>query len=457
MDYSAFGKSAALDKRRNGIRFLANSVLATALMPYVAPIPWHKMNVQWFGTAVAIFAVTALVLCAPRYISWRRSDTIIILLGVVELVYLRFSYFPVSAEQWLRACGTIILGFPVYYAVRNLYQYMSPRVFLFVVAIYLSVLVFELISFSAYESIFSHFLSEIRRDALVNRGPNGLCNEASMMGDISVLLALSIYFFHPEHWRQDKRQKWCVLIACGLMLAISQSGTGFALAFGLLCLAILTSRKSWWKGIIGLGVLSMALLFLGRVVFANSESRGARLVSAVAEDPRVALEDPSVAERLFGIYVAGYSLPRVPLGTGRILLDTHLASEAWYAPSMAALWPEDELREFVWYVRMSQDTGASVANMIQRMGLVGLMVIVILLSFVRGIRGTIVVQVFLLALMLNASLFISTFWYVIGSCIALQDQVQSDCDESNRAAAKFRGASWSARLRDILVRPIHGE
>jgi hypothetical protein len=376
------------------------------------------MNVQWTSPVVSAVAVLLFCVIAPREVSFTRTDAFLLLSGVVMLCYVRIGPSTESPEALLRACGTMLLAFPTYYAVKTFYRYMSPRLFVFVVGFYLAVLILELVSFSIYQAIFSHFLSEIRRDVEFGRGPNGLCNEASMMGDMSVLFAIAPYFFFPEYWKTHRRLLVLVVGASVLMLIISGSATGIVLGAAVaLTAAAVSPLKKKYK-MIGLAVLIAVAIAIGGIV-KEGESRGSMFIAAVSENPMIVLEDPSFAERFLGIFIDVYSFPKAPFGTGEAILDISLASRAWGSTLMSTIWPDQILRDYVWSVRMTKDTGASISDTLLRMGISGYLILVGVFGLIRGFRGRNVVRLFLAALLLNASFFISTFWFVIGCSVAM--------------------------------------
>jgi hypothetical protein len=423
------------DRKNRSLRVLANAVLIAALLPYFSPIPITGMDAQLTALVVSVLSISVLLIFAPRYFKLTKLDVWVAGVGLLVLFYIDLSRVSLNV-LWLRTCGTMLLGFPVYLAVRIFYPYMSPRVFVRIVAIYLVVLLFQITFPYYYLSIFKHFLAEIRWEPGSIRGPNGMCVEPSMLANMCVLFVVSMYFFHREYWREHKKQVAFVFAASAIMLLISQSATGVVLAMMVSFLALLFSKRSVLVKGIAVGAIVVAVI-IGGIVASAGSSRGAEFVSSMAKNPAVIVQDPSFALRFVGLFLGLHSLPDVPLGTGELLLDYKLADKAWEGRTMTTLWPDRQLRQYVREYVMERSSG--LGPMIQRMGVFSFAVFGVLLWTIRGFREAWVVRVFLLALLLNTTLFASTIWFLVGCCAALVVAL-SDDGPSKLAEVAAKGA-----------------
>lgn len=401
------------------VRFLANLTLVAALIPYASPMPVKAMDAQLTGLIVSTLAIIFLSIFASRFISLNSRDLTVLGAGILVLFYIDLGKVPLNV-QWIRTCGTMLLGFPVYLAVRNLYPYMSPKVLTRVVGLYFAVLIFQITMPYYYLAVFKRFLSEVRWEPGSVRGPNGLCVEPSMLGNMCVLFVVSMYFFHREYWKTHRTQVKFIVIASALMLLISQSATGIVLAFIVGFLALLFSKKSFFLKVAVVAALVVAVIIGGLLAGAGS-SRGAQFVSSMAKNPAIVLQDPSFALRFVGLFLGIHGLPDAPLGTGELLLDSKLADKAWEGETMRTLWPQSDLRAYIRDYVMERASG--IGPMVMRMGFVSFVVFWILLASIDGFKEAWVVRAFLLALLLNTTLFASTIWFVIGGCAALTARI----------------------------------
>lgn len=409
------------------LRIVANTVLATALMPYVSPLPWRGMDVQLTAVATASAALLFLFVFAPRRLTIQRTDIVVLLCGLAMLFYVNFNHVD-PGLNWMRACATILLGFPVYFAVRNLYRYMSPGVLVAVVATYTSVLVFQLTFPSAYVAIFSHLMSELRWEPGGYRGPNGLCVEPAMLASMCILFVISKYFLHRQFWQEHRGASWFVAVASVAMLIVSQSATGCVLAVVMAFVGLLVSRRPFKVKAAAIIAVCLLLGFAGTLAVSGS-GRGTEFLSAAAKNPAVVLQDPSFAMRFVGVFLGLHGLSSAPLGTGELVLDQKLADKAWESKSMITLWPDPLLRQYVrdYVATFAEHSNASgIGPVIQRMGVLALIVFATLIRCVRGFPEKWVVRVFLLTLFLSASLFISTLWFILGCCAAIWPREDAD-------------------------------
>jgi hypothetical protein len=394
-------------------------VLFTALLPYVSPVVLPSLDVQLMALATSSAVLLALFLFAPWLLRPCRADFWILGAGLLTLVYINPGIPGTDLAVALRACAPIALGFPVYFAVRSLYRYMSPRVFIAVVALYFSVLLIQLKFPGVYASLFSPLLSDTRFTPEAGRGPNGLTTEPSMMGDMCLLFVVSLYFFHRRYWERHRLAARFIVAVSGLMLYITKSATGVVLALAVAVAALLGSRASARAKAVAVSGMLAGILLVGEIL-SLSEVRGALIFSALARNPLLVFQDESFAGRCTNVFVGLYQLPEAPWGNGDVRPNVELTDQALSGNMATRLWPDWRFRDVFVDLIASRDNVSGVGGMIQRMGLFGILVVVVVVHFIRGFRGKWVVRIFVLGLLLNSSMFISILWFIVGCCVALQ-------------------------------------
>jgi len=411
---------------RSGIIcFCANAVLITALLPYMSPIVLPDMDVQLMSLGISTAILFGLLLIKPGMFSFQKEDLLILCMGLLSLIYvspdIAFDDLPAAT----RACGQIILAFPIYYAVRNLYRYMSPRVFLAVIALYCAALVLQVWLPVVYKSTFAHMLSDTRWAVDEGRGPNGLCTEPSMMGNICTLFIVSLYFFHREYWKTNRKAAlFIVAAACG-MLIVTKSGTGVVLALVVAATALFSSKLSKIAKVATLAASILALVSLGPLL-GSSESRGASVLSGIAVNPFFILEEYSFADRLLGIYVGLYQIPDEPFGSFDVRIDPEATNSALNGDVAVHLWPDPSFRSLLIDLRSLRYNNHGTGALVERMGIPGVLILATFVLLPIGFPGKWVVRVFLVGMLLNASIFISTLWFILGCCVEIRRTEQCD-------------------------------
>ncbi len=427
-------------KNRKLLGFLANSVLIASLLPYLSPFPLTGIDAQPTPVIIAVLALLLLLLIAPQRLNLVKTDAVLLGLGVLMLFYVDFSRTEVSLT-WLRTCGTLLIAFPIYYAVRILYPFMSPKVFIGVVVAYVAVLILQITLPNVYLAIFTPLLSEIRWDQGI-RGPNGLCVEPSMLGNMALVFILAMFFFKAKHWKEHPAVRNFVVASSILLLIISQSASGIVLALLVALVGLFFSRRSWlFKGAV-VGILMLGMISAG-ALFRNASGRGAAFIAAVAQNPLVVVQDASFALRSIGTYLAFYALKEAPLGTGTLQFDQTLTDKAWESSLMLRLWPDEEMRQFFRDFVLERSSG--IGPSLQRMGVLFVFILGTLLFLVRGFPQVVVVRLFLLAMLLNASLFTSTIWFVLGCCTAIWLERAPQPDEAQAGPDNLEARRQTAR------------
>jgi hypothetical protein len=399
------------------LRLLSNLVLVTALLPYVSPMPVRLMDVQITCHVASILAVLALLLFAPRRLDITRTDLLLLLAGVAALFYVDYTRVNLDIS-WLRNCGTILIAFPVYYAVRILYRYMSPKLFVGIVVLYVVVIVFEVTFPSIYFPIFNHLLNEVRWEPGSVRGPNGLCVEPSMVGNMAVLFSIAPWFFKQEFWEQNPRARWLVFSCSAILLIMSHSASGFVVAAVVLACAVATSRLRIRQKVIIAASMCAVFLITGAAL-QNSDSRAA-YISLAIKNPALALQDPSLGQRSINAYLAVYGLSQAPLGTGRIVIDQRITDPAWSSDLMKATFQDPDLLTFLRH--WSRETSFSgIGSSIHRMGFLFVVILFGLTTLIRGVPRSGIIRVFFWIVLLNGALITPTYWLIFGCCTAQRD------------------------------------
>lgn len=402
------------------VRWCANAVMVTALLPYASPIVLPNLDVQLMALATSAAVLVALFIFAPSLLSLCRDDICILGLGLFVLVYVNPRISAVNPEAFLRGCATLALGFPVYFAVRNLYRYMSPRLFIAVVAFYCMALFIQVKFPAVYASSFGRLLSDARWSPEEGRGPNGLTPEPSMMGNMCMLFVVSLYFFHRRYWGRRKWAAGFVITASIAMLIVTKSATGLMLALLVGVTALMNcSLSTRTKTAILSGALAL-VVFLGGIL-RSSDARGALVLVSIATNPLLVLQDYGFAGRCVGVFVGLYQIPQAPFGNGDIRIDTEVVSRAFDGDVATFVWPDPAFRDVFVVAIGSRDNLTGVGGMIQRMGIFGVLVALAVIRFIRGFRGHWAVRVFVAGLYLNASMFIPILWFIVGSCVELRN------------------------------------
>lgn len=442
-DSHCLAKAAAWRKRletldraaANGlVGSCANAVLATALLPYVSIVVQPSLDVQLMALATSCIALLVLFILVPGLLTVCRMDVSVFGIGLLTLLYVDPDIAAIDMQATLRGCAPIVLAFPVYFAVRNLYRFMSPRVFVATVIFYGLVLLIQLRSPATYAALFSHVLSDVRWTPETGRGPNVLCPEPSMMGNMCVLFAVSLCFFHREYWQRHKSAARFVVAASLVMLFLTKSATGVVLALVVALAALLGSRRPASAKAAVVSSLAVAVLLLG-TLSSSSEARGSLILASIARNPLLVLQDYSFGERCVGLFVGLYSLPEAPLGSGDVRINVGLTNKALNGSMAAYLWPDGTFRNFLVDITSVHSNNLGLGSMVQRMGLAGVFAAAALVFFVRGFPGAWAARLFVIGLFLNASLFMPTLWFVLGCSAELERLRGAETADARRGLA----------------------
>jgi hypothetical protein len=291
---------------------------------------------------------------------------------------------------------------------------MSPKVFLAVVASYLGALLLQVASPGAHAAIVGHFMNRVQGE--MGARASGLCDEPSYMGEMCILFAISLYFFHREYWKQHKRAAWAIVLGSLAMLVIAKSALGFVGALITALVAIFSSKTSGWAKAAVIPVVLIAAVLMGNLL-SLSNSRGAVMGALLLKHPSLIFQDTSFADRCVGPLTGFYGLRDSPFGTGETKINVDAMNKAFDGEIARIIWPTSDFQQS--YVDMTNLGGQHLgfAGMVERMGIFGVLILILLICSIDGFQGKWVVRVFILALLMNSSMFVSTLWFVIGCCL----------------------------------------
>ena len=429
------------------LRFCAGTVALTTLFPYVSPVLITSMDVQLMALVAALATLFALVFVAPHLFGFCWTDLHLLALGILTLIYVDPSVQSADPQVAIRACAPVLLGFPIYLAVRVLFRYMHPGLLVLTVAIYLAAILLQMKFPDGYTFLSSHLISEARFAPEEGRGPNGLTPERSMMGNMSILFALSILFFHRRYWQSHRVAKYFVVLGSILMLFMTKSATGVVLALLVALTGTLESRLRKIHKIAVLSCVAGGIFILGQSLNL-SEARGSVALSAISSNPLTILQDYSFATRTTNIFVGLDELSEVPFGTGDVRPNLDLATDAFGGDLAGRIWPDATFRSYMTDVVASRDNISGVGGMIQRMGFLGVIVGLYPIFLIRGFRGMWAVRVYAMGLLFNASMFIPTLWFMVGCSTELRNLARSGLDPDSPFGFPSRPDAGSADVRN---------
>lgn len=415
------------------VSFLANLVLVAAMLPFVAVMPVfssgaYRSDVQPTGAVIAILVIMILMVTTPKTLTLTRIDLLLFLAGIFSLIYINWGSTDFDLV-WLRRTGQILMGFPVYYAVRNLYNYMSPRIFVFVVAAYLAVILLQLFALPVYDTIAPIILSEVRSSIESTRtGIAGLAQEPSQMATLAFFFILAPVIFKRDFWVTHRKAYWFVIFASVIMLVLSRCATGvFLMIVLLLAWLFLVSRGLTRRKFI-LSVVLLLLVLSARSFDLPVASRWGTYALVVARNPLYFIQDPSLAMRQSGLYIGLINLPRIPFGTASVAIDYGLIDQAWLSPLMDWLVPYERPAVYAYSMGFYQQPGgvfigggiSLLGHSIQRMGIFYLLILAFICWQLRGPRESVLFKILFLAFLTNGPIAMSVIWLMLGWFVALR-------------------------------------
>lgn len=395
-------------------RVCANVVLVTSLLPYLSPIVFPNIDVQFMGIVTSTAVVAILALCRSKLLSFTIRDLCVLCFGFFSLIYI--NNIPHEWIQYARVCAPVILGFPVYFATRNLYRYMSPKVFGAIVASYAGGLLLQIGFPNVYQAVFSVLLNRIQNE--IGSRAGGLCDEPSYMGEMCVFFVAALYFFHCEYWKQHKRVARSIVITSGIMLLLARSALGFIFAIVIVLVAFFSSKVSLLFKATLIPAIVLVILLLGNVV-SSFDSREAFIASQFLKNPLLIFQDFSISARCVGPLTAIYGLSNSPFGTGDIYINKKATNDAFSGSISRTIWPSNSF--YMYYMESipkHDNVHLGASGIIERMGIVGVLGLFFLLCCINGISGKWVVRVYFIAVLANSSMLLSTLWFLIGCCAA---------------------------------------
>jgi hypothetical protein len=406
--------------------FFANLVCVIALLPFVSIFPrvlgGVRTDVQLMGTMAASLALVVIFAFEPRQLTVTGTDLAILFLGILSLIYV--DWFKTKLDlQWIRSTGQILLGFPVYYFIRNLYRYISPWTLIFVVSLYVLAIFLQLAAPAIYFRIAPMILSDIRG------GISGLTQEPSQMATLAIFFLLIPLVFQKNFWRSHPRALLYMIFCSSLAALLSKSATSILLTVLLVgtWLFFLSRLRLRWKVALFI-CCAVAILILRNVENPlEGTNRALGYAQRIAQNPVYAFQDTSLAMRQAGLYVGLVNLPRIPYGTALVSTDYSLVATALTSRIMNSL-VDPEGRELFFnyalgtYVHPTYGfLGGGISMLgqsIQRMGIFYLAILGFLLTLIKGPRESILFKILFLAFVVNGPIVMSVIWFIFGIFVA---------------------------------------
>ena len=406
------------------LQILANLVCVSALLPFVSLLQLPglpRTDVQLTATIIASTVLFFLLMSALRMLTVTKTDLVLIFAGFFSLMYVDWSRTNMSIE-WVRSAGQILLGLPVYYAVRNLYKFMSPMALVFTVALYFAMLLIQIFAPSLYYGVAPVILSDVRS------GLAGLTQEPSQMATLAIFFILAPLIFKKDSWGKHRRAYWFVILTSTFMLVMTQSATAAFLVIVLLLVWFLALSKvrTFWKVLLLVGLLALNRAARNVEVTANELNRAESIALEAARNPLYAIQDRSLAMRQTGLYVGLINLPQIPFGNGSVTTDYSLADNALRSSVMDWLARPEDWPVIYAYAMGTYEhptlgfIGGGISLLgqgIQRMGIFYLVIMGLLLMLIRGPRESLLFKVLFLAFVTNGPIVMSVIWFMLG-CFA---------------------------------------
>lgn len=294
------------------IPFVAQLLFIACLLPYLSPIPLPFIDVQ--PTAIIFSLVALLILVKSQHrVRILRSDLLFFTLAFIFMFYLNLFDEHVELID-MRKTVSLMSGFVIYLATRNLLAYLSFRTLEIVAFIALAFQVLQIMLPTVYLDLSSRILA--RAFTTASRGYGGAFPEPGFAGYFAVVY-LILYALLRN--RGDKIPHWRGLVFVGVCLAIivaSFAATTLILAaiIGLVALTMIKRKR--------ILILLLALTIGGAVVlFAvlpmlPSNIRVVSLIQMTLNDPRAILSDQSIVNRLNSVLMGVIFPFNNPLGSG---------------------------------------------------------------------------------------------------------------------------------------------
>ena len=398
---------------------LANGILVVLLFPYASPVP-IPTDVQPFGIAAAAGALFLLFFVRGYVWNLDRTDGLLLVIAIVYAVYTDWS--TTKLDMWyFRKSAIMLLSFPAYWAVKQLYPQMSGRAVFLVAVTYLVLTLSQRFFpplFNAFANAFIPRLANLH----AGRGLTGPTPEQSFLAYIALSLPIVFKLIvakDPDRDSALNRRLFlsiCAMAFVLVMLAGSITGLTFG---GILVVALwLASSKSMGVFIRRLTTAGMIFVALAFVGVALVGLRAQRLIKYAITDPSLILIDESIAARYVQITIGTYTGLVQPLGTGRSVGNVEVFENGARGLGLDSYVPETSMS----YIRRQRMTNGDIAvlspfaDSIARMGLIFIAQLLLILAIMRYPPYALSSRLFfLMGIASSFPLSFPIFWLLLGA------------------------------------------
>jgi hypothetical protein len=398
---------------------LANALLVVLLFPYASPVPL-PMDVQPLFIALAFSALFLLFVVRGYVWNLDRSDAMLLVIAVLYAVYVDWS--TTKLDLWyFRKSAIMLLTFPAYWAVKQLYPRMSSGVVFWVGVAYLLLTLAQRFApplFNIYARLFIPRLANTG----FGRGLTGPAPEQSFLAYLA--LAFPIVFIlisakDPDRDSPANKRRFRILCAISFVL-VMLAGSVTGLAFGGILLVSLWLATSPTKGIMFRRATGAFLVFvvLGLIGAAFVGLRAQRLIKWALTNPSLILIDESIAARYAQITIGTYTGIVHPLGTGRSVGNTQVFEEGARGLGLDSYVPQVSMS----YIRQQRlDNGdiavlSPFADSMARMGMVFVVQLLLLIAIMRYPGASLASRLFfLMGIASSFPLSFPVFWLLLGA------------------------------------------
>ena len=395
--------------------FVANAALTTALFPFAAPFPIPDRDVQILASVVAAVACGLAIRSGRTRAFVDRQSCALLTAGWVCLLYVRWDLSELNA-LWLQRCGAVLLSMPVYWAARAWYDALDYRVVVAVAVTYAAVAAAQLASPEATNAIATTVLGGLRFSLDAGRGATSLTPEPSALAAVAILLLWGSRLLPASAKRSGRYLRGATAAIAILLVLASGSLLGIVL-LAAMGVAELFSTMRWvgckHAAALASVVAASGAAFIGVASTSDTGHRAMASVRAAVADPTTLLFDTSLQARIVGTVLSIQTLTVRPMGTGQVQLDENLAAQGFSGPAFDLLANRPALLkwlyDFVWVYGFTE-----MGRGIQRMGVAYFAILGILFLQIRGFRGAGPLQLWLLAILTQNSLYMPTIWLVLG-------------------------------------------
>jgi len=398
---------------------LANALLIVLLFPYSSPVP-IATDVQPFFIALALGALFLLFVVRGYVWNLDRADAMLLIVAVVYAVYVDWS--TTKLDMWyFRKSAIMLLTFPAYWAVKQLYPRMSARAVYWVAIAYLVLTLSQKFLpplFNLYAKVFIPRLANTG----FGRGLTGPAPEQSFLAYLALsfpIVFILIAAKDPERDSPAYRRMFYTI--CGIaFVLVMLAGSVTGLAFGGVLLVSLWLASSPTRGVMLRRATGAFLVFvvLGLVGAAFVGLRAQRLIKWAFTNPSMILIDESIAARYAQISIGTYTAVIHPLGTGRSVGNTQVFEEGASGLGLDSYVPQVSMS----YIRQQRmDNGdiavlSPFADSMARMGLVFVVQLLLLIAIMRYPGASLASRLFfLMGIASSFPLSFPVFWLLLGA------------------------------------------